>query len=205
MKWRIKFILTNNPALSENNPPLCSHKDGLLANPYTPWWHRSTDRLLDHLLLRQRDVEFRTHHVAINAGVVRVLRELQLLLNCFNFHRHSCKKFLRLIENCCFTHFVSIRDFLFTLWAGRKFCQAWKQIFVALRSNSIVLIDNTKVRKIQMQNNSFPQLFSMNFHFNIWENFGRGSAAARQRGICKIHIRGTPSIILYIIIIYYNI
>ena len=45
----------------------------------------------------------------------------------------------------------------------------------------------------------------MNFHFNIWGNFGRGSAAVRQRGICKIHIRGTPSIILYIIIIYYNI
>ena len=29
-----------------------------------------------------------------------------------------------LIENRWFTHFVSIRDFLFTLWAGRKFCQA---------------------------------------------------------------------------------
>ena len=36
----------------------------------------------------------------------------------------SCKNFLRLIENRWFTHFVSIRDFLFTLWAGRKFCQA---------------------------------------------------------------------------------
>ena len=33
----------------------------------------------------------------------------------------------------------------FTLWAGRKFCQAWKQIFVALRSNSIVLIDDENV------------------------------------------------------------
>jgi len=32
-----------------------------------------------------------------------------------------------------------------------------------------------------MQNNSFPKLFSMNFHFNIWGNFGRGSAAVRQR------------------------
>ena len=44
--------------------------------------------------------------------------------------------------------FVSIRDFFFTLWAGRKFCQAWKQIFGALRPNSIVPIDNAKVRII---------------------------------------------------------
>ena len=29
-----------------------------------------------------------------------------------------------LIENRWFTHFVSIRDFLFTLWASRKFYQA---------------------------------------------------------------------------------
>ena len=144
MKWRIKFILTNNPALSENNPPLCSHKDGLLANPYTPWQHRSTDSLLDHLLLRQRDVEFRTHHIAIHARIV--LRKLNQFLNSFNFQCHNCNRFLRLIEFVCFTHFVSFRDFLFTLWAGRKFCQAWKQIFVALRSNSIVPIDNAKVK-----------------------------------------------------------
>ena len=37
-------------------------------------------------------------------------------------NRVVVKIFLMLIENRWFTHFVSIRDFLFTLWAGRKFC-----------------------------------------------------------------------------------
>ncbi len=34
-------------------------------------------------------------------------------------NRVVVKSFLRLIENRWFTHFVSICDFLFTLWAGR--------------------------------------------------------------------------------------
>ena len=34
--------------------------------------------------------------------------------------------------------FVAIRDFIFALWAGSKFSQAWKIIFGALRTNSIV-------------------------------------------------------------------
>ena len=82
----------------------------------------------------------------------------------------ACKNFLRLIENCCFTHFVSFRDFLFTLWAGRKFCQAWKQIFVALRSNSIVLIDNAKVIKFrELTKNTGVWIYTfehLNLHFN---------------------------------------
>ena len=83
----------------------------------------------------------------------------------------ACKKILRLIEICSFTHFVSIRDFLFTLWAGRKFCQAWKQIFVALRSNSIVLIDNAKVIKIrELTKNTGVWIYTfghLNLHFCI--------------------------------------
>ena len=65
---------------------------------------------------------------------------------------------------------VSIHDFFFTLWAGRKFCQAWKQIFCALRLNSIVLIDNAKVQKIEMQSNSFSRLFFIKCNF-VLSNF----------------------------------
>ena len=57
--------------------------------------------------------------------------------------------------------FVSIRDFIFALWAGRKICQAWKHILAALRSKSLVLIDNAKVRKIQKRNKPFAILFSI--------------------------------------------
>ena len=60
--------------------------------------------------------------------------------------------------NSYWSLFVSIRDFIFVLWAGRKICQAWKHILAALRSKSIVLIDNAKVRKIQKQNKPFSIL-----------------------------------------------
>ena len=70
--------------------------------------------------------------------------------------------------------------------------------------------DNAKVQKIQMQNNTFPQLFLINFNFRSTfgrlarpRTFGgfeyrltprfqcRGSAALRQRGIGEIDTAAT--------------
>ena len=36
----------------------------------------------------------------------------------------ACKSFWLLFIGYCLLVVVSIRDYLFTLWAGRKFCQA---------------------------------------------------------------------------------
>ena len=56
--------------------------------------------------------------------------------------------------------------------------------------------DNAKVQKIQMQNNTFPQLFSIYFNFNIWRSLVLPDtrfqcAAVRQRGINKIDTAAT--------------
>ena len=65
--------------------------------------------------------------------------------------------------------FVSIRDYFFTLWAGRKFCQAWKQIFGALRSKSIVPVDNAKVRNFQ-SDSKFLAVLGGKTPFSCWKS-----------------------------------
>ncbi|MBQ3858586.1 MAG: hypothetical protein II775_08015, partial [Prevotella sp.] len=60
---------------------------------------------------------------------------------------------------------------------------------------------DAKVRNFQMQNNTFPQLFSINLK-NFCEARQRVGASPR---LFKNRMRGTQYYILYIIIIYYNI
>ena len=53
----------------------------------------------------------------------------------------------------------------FTRWAGRKICQAWKQIFGALRAFSYTLIDNAKVQIFHCGS----RMFTLFLWKKLWE------------------------------------